>query len=59
MDDEIGSEAVLAKADEFRVEMDSDGMVHFLDGEDTVRLSMDFATWETLLHDAAVRRRID
>ncbi len=39
---------VIAKADEFRVELDGDEQVHLLDGEDTVRVSMPYVIWKQL-----------
>lgn len=41
----------LASADEFRVELDADGFVHILDGEETVRLSMPYEVWTQLCDD--------
>lgn len=39
------NESVLAESDEFRWVMDLDsGMCHLLDGEDTIRVSMDYDT---------------
>jgi hypothetical protein len=40
--------AVLAQADEWRVEQDEDGQVHLLDGEGTIRASFDYDIWEKL-----------
>lgn len=49
----------LAFADEFSVEHDSDDMVHLLDGERSVRVSMPYHTWVELcqetVHKHAVR----
>lgn len=39
---------IIAKADEFRVEVDADEQVHLLDGEDTVRVSMPLVIWKQL-----------
>lgn len=40
--------AVLAQADEWRVEQDEDGQVHLVDGEGTIRASFDYDIWEKL-----------
>lgn len=39
---------VIAKADEFRVELDEDDQVHLLDGADKVTVSMPFVIWKQL-----------
>ena len=39
---------VIAKADEFKVEVDADEQVHLLDGENSVRVSMPLMIWKQL-----------
>lgn len=41
-------EALLAQADEWRVEQDEDGLVHLIDGEQTIRATMSAREWQTL-----------
>jgi hypothetical protein len=51
---------ILAEYDSFRAEQDDgDLMVHILDGEGTIRLSMDYETWERFTEDAVRRRILD
>ena len=46
--DEDTSNRLLAKADEFRVEIDDNEQVHLLDGEGTIRVSMPYVIWKQL-----------
>jgi hypothetical protein len=39
---------VIAKADEFRVELDEDEQVHLKDGEGNIRVSMPLVIWKQL-----------
>jgi hypothetical protein len=42
------AEGLLAQSDEFKVELDDDGMVHVLDGEGTIRVSMPVNIWKRM-----------
>jgi hypothetical protein len=42
------TEGLIARADEFKVELDEDGLVHLLDGEETVRVSMPIDIWKRM-----------
>lgn len=41
-------EGVIAQADEWRVEQDEDGLVHLIDGENTIRATMTVDNWNEL-----------
>jgi hypothetical protein len=49
---------ILAAADEFVAELDGDGIVHILDGEGVIRLSMDYDIWERFTANALAKRAI-
>jgi hypothetical protein len=42
------AEGLIAHADEFKVELDDDGLVHLLDGEETIRVSMPIDIWKRM-----------
>jgi hypothetical protein len=42
------TEGLIARTDEFKVELDEDGLVHLLDGEETVRVSMPIDIWKRM-----------
>lgn len=46
---------LIALADEFSAELDANGMVHILDGENVVRLSMPRDVFELFIEDAMDR----
>lgn len=41
-------ETLIAQADEWRVEQDEDGLVHLIDGEQTIRATMTSQIWQAL-----------
>ena len=47
-EDEETPRKVIAKADEFTVELDEDEQVYILDGENSVRLQMPLVIWKQL-----------
>lgn len=47
---------VLAVADEFQAIQEDNGMVSIIDGEQTVRLTMDYETWERFTESAVKNR---
>jgi hypothetical protein len=59
-DDSDMTTTELASADEFAVEHDSDDMVHILDGERSIRVTMPYHIWLELcqetVHRHAMRR---
>lgn len=46
--DEPTKPKIIAKADEFRVELDDEEQVHLIDGEETIRVSMPLVIWKEL-----------
>lgn len=48
----------LAEADEITVQLDEDGYVHILDGEGSIRLTMEYSVWDNLIQDAQRLRAI-
>lgn len=47
--EETKENTLIGQADEFTVELDSDGFVHILDGEGVIRLSMPHLIWKQLV----------
>lgn len=47
-DDKDGGPKVIAKADEYRVELDDDEQVHLLNGHSRILVSMPLVVWKQL-----------
>lgn len=46
--EELAKPKIIAKAGEFRIELDDEEQVHLIDGEETIRVSMPLVIWKEL-----------
>lgn len=50
---------LISAADQYRVECDEDRMVHLLDGENVIKVSMPIKVWEELVDKTRIPRDLD
>ena len=48
-EDKPAEPKVIAKADQYKVELDDDEQVHLMDGEETILVSMPLVIWKQLM----------